>query len=266
MRRFPFNLTPLPADLPMALADSNRLSQHSLLLALGLSLTVHAVLVLFLHPFKFDDPIEKPALIIELVQEAPKPPVEEIVPPEPPKPEPPKPQPKPEPVKRPLPPKPVNQPAPAPTTEAPPPAEPQQVEPSPPPVISAAPKAEAPPPTFTAPPPPPPEPPKPVGPSDAEIEAARQAYGNSLSREIGKNKRYPRIAQMRGWEGTVRLLLEIDSNGRIVSVRIEEASDREVFNTEAQEMVKRMVQPPPIPETLRGRSFTVRVPIAFRLE
>lgn len=71
---------------------------------------------------------------------------------------------------------------------------------------------------------------------------------------------------MRGWEGSLRLLLEIDSNGKIVAVRIEEASDREVFNTEAQEMVKRIIQLPPIPDTLRGRSFTVRVPIAFKLE
>jgi protein TonB len=132
-------------------------------------------------------------------------------------------------------------------------------------VIAATPKAEAAPPTFTA-PPPPPEPPKPSGPSEADLDAARQAYGNSLSREIGKNKRYPRIAQMRGWEGSVRLQIDIDANGKIANVSVVESSDRDVFNTEALEMVKRMVQPPSIPEALRGKAFSVRVPISFRLQ
>lgn len=236
--------------------------------ALMISIALHLLLAAFLRPLKLDEPQKEPPLTIEIVKpEPPQPPVEEIAPPQPPQPEPPKPQPKPEPVKPPAPPKPVERSLPAKPLESPPPAEPPRAEPPPaPPVISAAPKPEEPPPTFTAPPPPPPEPPKPVGPTEAEIESARQAYGNSLSREIGKHKRYPRIAQMRGWEGTVRLLLEIDSHGKVVSVSIEEASDREVLNTEAQEMVKRMVQPPPVPEALRGRSFTVRVPIAFRLE
>jgi protein TonB len=252
----------------MARADFvHHFKQHSLAWALGLSVVVHAVLAGFMDPIRFDHPARKSVLTVELVNpEPPQPPVEEVAPPEPPKPEPPKPEPKPEPkpVKRPSPPKPIEQPAPVQIPDTPP-AEPAHTEPPPaPPVISTTPKT-AEPPTFTA-PPPPPEPPKPVGPSEADIESARQAYGNSLSREIGKHKRYPRIAQMRGWEGSVSLLLEIDANGKVVSVSIEQASDREVFNTEAQEMVKRMVQPPPIPDALRGRSFTVRVPISFRLE
>ncbi|OAJ70098.1 hypothetical protein A7976_13160 [Methylobacillus sp. MM3] len=250
----------------MARADFvNHLKQHSLAWALGLSVILHAILAGFMQPIQFDHPVQKSVLTVELVKPEPPQPVEEVAPPEPPKPEPPKPEPKPEPVKQATPPKPVEQPAPVQIPDTPTEA-PHSDPPPAPPVISAAPKAEEHPPTFTAPPPPPPEPPKPVGPSEADLESARQAYGNSLSREIGKHKRYPRIAQMRGWEGSVSLLLEIDTNGKVVSVRIEEASDREVFNTEAQEMVKRMVQPPPIPEALRGRSFTVRVPISFRLE
>ena len=253
----------------MARANSpSRFNEHTLIWALGLSVIAHALLGLWLHPFESTPQPSKPPLTIELVKQEPPPPppVQETPPPEPPKPEPPKPEPKPEPVKRPLPkPKPIEQPAPIKAEEAPPAPEPPRQEAPPPPVITAAPKAEAPPPTFTA-PPPPPEPPKPVGPSEADLDAARQAYGNSLSREIAKHKRYPRIAQMRGWQGSVTLLLEIDSNGKVTGVRIEEPSDRDVFNTEAQEMVKRMVQPPPIPEALRGRSFNVRVPISFRLE
>lgn len=252
----------------MARADSSyRFQQSPFIWALALSVIAHLVIGAWLHPIKFESAPKKPPLTIELVKrEPPLPPPQEVASPEPPPPEPPKPEPKPEPVKRPRPPKPDEQPAPIKTAESAP-QEPQRSEvPAPPPVISAIPKKAEEPPAFTTPPPPPPEPPKAAGPSDADLESARQAYGNSLSREIAKHKRYPRIAQMRGWEGSLRLLLEIDSNGKIVAVRIEEASDREVFNTEAQEMVKRIIQLPPIPDTLRGRSFTVRVPIAFKLE
>jgi protein TonB len=249
-------------------APPSRFNEHSLIWALGLSVIAHALLGLWLHPFEFEQQLPQPPLTIEIVKQEPPPPppVPETPPPEQPKPEPPKPKPKPEPVKPPVPkPKPIEQPAPAKVEEAPVPPEPPREETPPLPVITAAPKPEAPPPTFTA-PLPPPEPPKPTGPSEADLDAARQAYGNSLSRELAKHKRYPSIARMRGWQGNVTLVLEIDSNGKVTAVRIEEPSDRDVFNIEAQDMVKRMMQPPPIPEALRGRSFTVRVPISFRLE
>lgn len=237
---------------------------HGLAWALAVSVLLHALIVSTMPPFKIETPPPKPTLQVELAPPKPAPPPAEVVaPPEPPKPEPPKPEPKPEPppVRRPAPKVPAEEPPPVAAPEPKPTEAPR--EETPPPVISAAPKAEEPPPTFIA---PPPEPPKPIGPTEADLDSALQAYGNSLSREIGKNKRYPRIAQMRGWEGSVRLLLDIDANGKVTSVRVEEASDREVFNTEALEMVKRMVQPPPVPEALRGRSFSVRVPITFRLE
>jgi periplasmic protein TonB len=244
------------------------LKHYSLAWTLVLSLLLHALIAGLLPPFNFASPPSTLPLVVELVQPKPAPPAEPEPVPEPPQPEPPKPQPKPEPppVKRAAPPKPIDKPAPLKTPEPPPIEQPAPPEPPPPapPVISATPKPEAPPPTFTAPPPPPP--PQSNGPTEADLESARQAYGNSLGQEIGKYKRYPLIAQKRGWEGTVKLLLEIDGNGKVISVKIEEASEHQAFNTEAQEMVKRMVQPPPIPDALRGRSFTVRVPISFRLE
>lgn len=239
---------------------SDHFKNYGLTWALALSALLHALIVSIMPPFEIKTPPPKPTLQVELAPPKPEPPPAEVVtPPEPPKPEP---KPEPPPVHRPAPKKPAAEPPPVIAPE-PKPAESPRVEPPPPPpVISSAPKVEEPPPAFTA----PPEPPQPSGPTEADIESARQAYGNALSRAIGKHKRYPRIAQMRGWEGSVRLLLEIDANGKVTSISVEEASDREVFNTEALEMVKRMVQPPPVPDALRGRSFSVRVPISFRLE
>lgn len=247
---------------------SDHFKNHGLAWTLVLSVALHAALLSAMPPFRFNAPAKVPPMMVELQQPEPEPPpVETVQPPQPQKPEPPKQEPKPEPkpAPHPTPRKPVEESAPAKTLEpAPAEAPREETPPSPPPVITAAPKVEEQP-AFTA-PPPPPEPPKPVGPTDVDIENARKAYGNSWSREIAKYKRYPRIAQMRGWEGSVRLLLQIDGDGKIVSVTLAEASDREAFNTEALEMVKRIVQPPPIPETLRGRSFSVIVPVVFKLQ
>ncbi|MDR2875500.1 MAG: energy transducer TonB [Methylobacillus sp.] len=234
----------------MARADLFRRLKENILSWVALSVAAHMALLAWAHPFASATPTPKPAITVQLVTPPPKPPEPE---PEPLKPEPPQPD-KPQPQK----PKPVQ----AKTLDTtPPPRE----ETPPPNVVAVAPKPEeqAPPPdTFKVPPPDPkPEPPKPE-PSDADIKA----YGKALSQEIGKYKSYPRIAQMRGWEDLIILLLDIDGSGKVISVRIEKSGDHEVLTTEAQEMVKRMLQPPPIPEGLRGHTFVARVPVNFRLE
>ena len=75
----------------------NNLKHYSLAWALVVSVMLHAVLVGFLQPIKFDTPTQKPPLTIEIVQPKPEPPAEVVPTPEPAKPEPPKPEPKPEP-------------------------------------------------------------------------------------------------------------------------------------------------------------------------
>jgi len=225
--------------------------------ALLLSLGLHAI-ALFVMSGLQDKPHKVVDTLSVQLQQQPKPPPA----PEPPKPEPEKPR---EPPKKPLPPvKP--QPIPIPRAEAPPPAPVRESEPPPPAVIAAAPRSSEPPPAFTAPPPPPPEPPKPKGPTDQEVDSARGNYGSLLSREFAKHKQYPRVAQMRGWQGTTRVELHIDANGNVISSIVSESSGFEVLDKQALEMVRKASPLPLPPETLRGREFAIIVPIAFRLE
>jgi protein TonB len=128
-------------------------------------------------------------------------------------------------------------------------------------VITAAPKATEPPPTFTT---PPPEPPKPVVVPDTD--AARGAYANLLGREFAKHKQYPRLAQMRGWQGTVTVQLQIDASGTVTSSNISQSSGFEVLDKQALEMVKKASPLPQPPEALRDHEFTIHVPVVFRLE
>ncbi len=93
-----------------------------------------------------------------------------------------------------------------------------------------------------------------------------ESYSSLLANAIAKYKQYPKIAQMRGWQGTVIADLEIDSKGSVVSVKIKKSSTYEVLDNEALEMIKKASPFPTPPESLRGKNFNVLVPISFKLE
>ena len=93
-----------------------------------------------------------------------------------------------------------------------------------------------------------------------------ESYSSLLANAIAKYKQYPKIAQMRGWQGTVIADLEIDSKGSVISVNIKKSSTYEVLDNEALEMIKKASPFPAPPESLRGKNFNVLVPISFKLE
>lgn len=241
---------------------------HAFVWALLLSIALHVLAATRLPSLKQEKELLLPEILkIELMapeqpeELAPEPTPQPLPEPEPPKP---KPKPKPEPIPKP---KPAPKPEPAPVAEPPPTPEPSEpaVEPAPPPVISAAPVKEKPP-VFTAPPPPPPEPPKPRGLTQQDIDSARSQYGDLLGREIAKHKRYPRIAQMRRWQGETVLELQINGNGKVLSSKVQTSSTFDVLDKQALEMVERASPFPLPPAALRGETFMLLVPISFRLE
>lgn len=217
--------------------------------ALLISITLHMLAAIGLPNFSIEKMVKPPELVVEFA-----PPKEEPPPSPAPKP--------PEPIKPKVtpPPKPVVQNIPKPVVTKSP-----EVTPPPPTVIAAAPKAEAPPPTFVA-PVAPPEPPKPTV-NQADIDNAKNQYGNLLSREVAKHKQYPKIAQMRGWQGDVELDLQIDgSNGNLIASKVRATSGFEALDKQALEMVKKAAPFPLPPEALRAKTFNVIIPVSFKLE
>ena len=93
-----------------------------------------------------------------------------------------------------------------------------------------------------------------------------ESYSSLLANAIAKYKQYPKIAQMRGWQGTVVADLEIDTKGAVISIKIKKSSTYEVLDNEALEMIKKASPFPAPPESLRGKNFNVLVPISFKLE
>lgn len=221
---------------------------HGFAWALTLSILLHLAALTQLPSFRVPAAVKNVPLSIELV--APE--VVEAEPaeiaqpaPEPPQPIKPKPEPRPEPAPNPVA-KPTPQPEPAPA-------------PPMPAVITAAPTEK--PPVIVAPPPP-----APPAPSQQDLDAARNRYGSLLASQIARHKQYPKIAQMRGWQGEVVIELEIDSNGSVVSSKIHEASPYTVLDRQALSMVQKAAPFPKPPEILRGNLFKILVPVSFRLE
>ncbi len=253
-------------------ADQSRLlREHSLALAMAASLALHALASLVADPFRLATEKLIPPIEVRLMQEPePGPPPPPPEPPQPPKPEPPRPR---SPVE---PPKPLPQPpvppvepvrtepelAPAAPVQALPPVEQPDAPPvTPLPVMTAAPQVDIPP-AYTVPPPPPPPP----GPSPQQINVARGNYGELLARAFAKHRQYPRLAQIRGWQGTARVRLEIGADGRVIATSVEESSGHDILDRQALEMVRKAMPLPQPPEELRNQAFTVIVPITFRLE
>ena len=103
-------------------------------------------------------------------------------------------------------------------------------------------------------------------PSQADIDNATGRYGNALWNAISKHKKYPKIAQMRGWQGEAIVELELDGSGKLKSKKITQSSGYEVLDKQALEMVEKAVPFPTPPEALRNSNFTIVIPVPFKLE
>jgi periplasmic protein TonB len=240
--------------------NCQRLDGKGIIWAITASIFLHALTLVVVPNFDFsNEKKEVQILKIELQQpepaasvaiEEPSPPVEV---PEPPKPEPVKKEPKP--IIKPTPIKQIMPPDPAPQAEDTPTPAVENI-------IAVAPTADrrseltTPPPAVIDPP---------VGPSQADIDDARNAYGNLLGRAIAKHKSYPKIAERRGWEGTVLLDLKIDSNGNVLSAIVRNSSGYDALDKRALEMVERASPFPAPPKVLQGSTFNISVPVAFKL-
>ncbi|MES2635952.1 MAG: energy transducer TonB [Pseudomonadota bacterium] len=241
------------------------INESTLIWAIICSILLHAILVIALPNLKFNPSIEKPILLEIQLQKPVEPKPVEIVPPAQPI-EQPKPKvKKPEPIKKIVEPKPIAKPIPkpSPVTEVEEITPPVEAPPTPE-VIAVAPKVDPAPVTVVA--QPAPEVVKEPEPSQVDVDNALGEYGGLIGRAIAKHKQYPRIAQMRGWQGQVLLDLKLDGNGKVLSASVRESSGYEALDKQALEMVRKASPFPAPPEALRSRTFNITVPVSFKLE
>ena len=249
--------------------------------ALLISLILHAGAIGMLpgmRPAKIDQPL---LLTIDLAP-APEPePAVLTTTPVPPQPV--RPQPKPEVVRQPARVEPVPAPpilttptpaperraevAPAPTQEIPPP--PKEIPPTPRIELEQPPQVVAAPPTKVESTAQPQAPPPTPAPSVPQIDRAAlgKLYSQQLHEAVEKNKRpYPRMAQMRKWEGVAEIRVQIGVDGKVAEVSLAHTSGFDMLDQQALDMVRAAAAQVEVPPQLRGATTPVVVPVRFRLQ
>lgn len=113
--------------------------------------------------------------------------------------------------------------------------------------------------------------PRPAGPAAAPAPAFDEAatvaqYRIALMQVAGGLKTYPRIAQENNWEGRVELRLTIGAGGSITSLAVKRGTGYAVLDQAALDMLRRAQPRTPLPAGLRGREFTIEVPVVFGLK
>ena len=103
------------------------------------------------------------------------------------------------------------------------------------------------------------------GPLTADMLLARQIYHSILLRHTFKNTRYPKRAQERGQEGSVRLNVVIDPRGNVREIQTLQESRFSSLNRAAEDAVERASPYPAAPPQLAREAYQFTVPITFRL-
>lgn len=91
-------------------------------------------------------------------------------------------------------------------------------------------------------------------------------YRIALITAARRFKQYPRVAIDNNWEGRVDVRLVIDANGAITSLSIKTSSGYKILDQQALQMIRKAKPSATIPPALRGRSFTLDLPVLFSLK
>jgi len=109
--------------------------------------------------------------------------------------------------------------------------------------------------------------------TDATAKSGNEADAGTLEQyrlalivATRRYKRYPAIAMEKGWQGRVEVRMVIGSNGMVVNASIKTGSGHEILDNQALDMLKKGRTTVPIPVSLRGREFSIDVPVIFNLE
>ncbi len=91
-------------------------------------------------------------------------------------------------------------------------------------------------------------------------------YRIDLAGAARRFRHYPAVARSRGWEGVAEVVVSVNVGVPVPSVKLQGTSGHALLDEQAIEMLTRSVAATPLPESLRGRSFSVPMPIHFSLE
>ncbi|MCX5704149.1 MAG: TonB family protein, partial [Candidatus Omnitrophica bacterium] len=99
-----------------------------------------------------------------------------------------------------------------------------------------------------------------------EIEAKPTLidYAKLVQAKIFKAIYYPKPAKDAGWEGIVKMDLNISSSGQLKEVKITQSSGYKVLDDAAQEVAGKQAPYPPFPPQIDSQELWVEVPIVYK--
>ena len=98
-----------------------------------------------------------------------------------------------------------------------------------------------------------------------ESVLALQNYIRAAKKAIYKNIKYPDSALRYGYEGDVRLQLEVAQNGELISVETSQKSKYRTLNRAALKAVKKAAPYDKVPDIISDQPMSLSIPISFKL-
>ena len=93
-----------------------------------------------------------------------------------------------------------------------------------------------------------------------------RGYRLAIASQARRFKRYPAQAMAAGWAGTADIRVEVGSDGRPRAATIVRSSGHEALDRAALNMIDAGALRASLPESLRGKSFAVALPVVFNLQ
>jgi len=102
--------------------------------------------------------------------------------------------------------------------------------------------------------------------ADPGVRNAIRDYSQAVVAKFIEDQRYPGDALARGFQGRVLVSAQIGPDGQVRGATLMESSGHAVLDKAALDKVLATRNLPMPPVMLRGREFTLGVPIIFRIE
>jgi protein TonB len=107
------------------------------------------------------------------------------------------------------------------------------------------------------------QPPQPA--AEAPDAGTLAQYRLALISAAKRFKRYPRVALDNNWQGRVEIRIVVDTTGAISALSVRSGAGHAPLDQQALEMIGRAKEIALIPPALRGKEFSVDIPVVFSL-
>ncbi len=105
-----------------------------------------------------------------------------------------------------------------------------------------------------------------TGDASASSEAQRAEARKAIVAELARHFSYPRLAQRRGWEGTVVLTVRILPDGRLDEIRVKRSSGRTLLDRSARRALAHVQRLPAFADRVGEDGLALEIPVTYRLE